>query len=112
MAHMLLLRPKELSGDNITNYFVMDHAISYLKEKSKIYDAYILLQPTSPFRTSSDILKAIFTYENGNLPTLASAKGPYQKRHKIIKEVSKMIIRRLLILGVIIPFIFIMLQYT
>ena len=84
------IRPKYLAGDEITNYDVMHHAINYLKsEFSKDYDAYILLQPTSPFRTSLDILSAINEFENGDCPTLASVKGPYFKRHKIIKEISK-----------------------
>ena len=77
------IRPKYLAGDEITNYDVMHHAINYLKsEFSKDYDAYILLQPTSPFRTSLDILSAINEFENGDCPTLVSVKGPYFKRIK------------------------------
>ena len=84
------IRPKHLAGDEITNYDVMHHAINYLESKfSKRYDAYILLQPTSPFRSSQDILNAINEFEKGDCPTLASVKGPYFKRHKIIKEVSE-----------------------
>lgn len=84
------IRPKYLAGDHITNYDVMRHAINYLEsEFSKDYDSYILLQPTSPFRSSEDILNAINEFEKGDCPTLASVKGPYFKRHNIVKEISK-----------------------
>ena len=83
------IRPKNLAGDNITNYDVMIHAINYLETKfSKDYDAYILLQPTSPFRSALDIVNSIKEFEKGDCPTLASVKGPFFKRHKIIKELS------------------------
>ena len=83
------IRPKYLAGDDITNYDVMSHAINYLETQfSKDYDAYILLQPTSPFRSALDIVNSIKEFEKGNCPTLASVKGPYFKRHHIIKEIS------------------------
>lgn len=84
------LRPSELGNDSITNYHVMEHAISYLKDKfNLVYDSYMLLQPTSPYRTPADIHKSILLfYKYPSIPTLASVTGPYKKRHPILKQTS------------------------
>jgi len=49
-------RPKELAEDTTRSIDVVTHAINTLKEK---YDDVILLQPTSPLRTTKDIDDAI-----------------------------------------------------
>jgi CMP-N,N'-diacetyllegionaminic acid synthase len=84
------LRPAELSTDGITNFHVMEHAASYLKTNYNLsYDSYILLQPTSPFRTAEDIRNSIRLFNNhASVPTLASVTGPYKKRHPILKQTS------------------------
>jgi len=54
------IRPGSLSGDNVLTYPVLEHAIKFLQENNQeTYDAILLLQPTSPFRTSRDIDNAI-----------------------------------------------------
>ncbi len=50
------VRPDALSGDHATSYDVVLHALQSLEEK---YDWVVLLQPTSPFRTTEDIDRAI-----------------------------------------------------
>ena len=50
------IRPDVLSGDHSTSYDVVMHALQTLEEN---YDWIVLLQPTSPFRTSEDIDSAI-----------------------------------------------------
>ena len=52
-----ILRPEELSEDSSRSIDVVNHALDYLKEDN--FDYVILLQPTSPLRTSHDIDKAI-----------------------------------------------------
>lgn len=49
-------RPKELSEDATRSIDVVTHALKSLEE---VYDYVILLQPTSPLRTSEDIDSAI-----------------------------------------------------
>ena len=60
-AEVPFMRPKELAKDNAKGIDVVLHAIDWLKENDnrKQYDLIILLQPTSPLRTTEDIDKAI-----------------------------------------------------
>ncbi|MGF7059795.1 cytidylyltransferase domain-containing protein [Brassicibacter mesophilus] len=53
------LRPEYLSTDTATTNDVIDYTINILKEIGKEYDYFMLLQPTSPLRTSKDIVDAI-----------------------------------------------------
>ena len=79
------LRPQHLSTDNITNVDVCKHALSWLKENYGYnYRNIILLQPTSPLRTSKDISGAIAAFESGKAPTLSSAFPLFQKKHPTI----------------------------
>lgn len=84
------LRPAELGTDTITNLHVMKHAVSYLAANYNLeYDSYILLQPTSPFRTEADIRNSLRQFNDyPSIPTLASVTGPYKKRHPILKQLS------------------------
>ncbi|QNI72327.1 N-acylneuraminate cytidylyltransferase [Synechococcus sp. NOUM97013] len=87
-AYSPFIRPKYLAEDNITNIDVIKHAINWYKETR---DAHIknivLLQPTSPFRTSHDIDKSIQIFCKNNSPTLASVTGPYKKRHPTLMKI-------------------------
>jgi CMP-N-acetylneuraminic acid synthetase len=54
------MRPPYLSNDTSTSIDVVKHAISFYKENlGKEFDYVLLLQPTSPLRTSEDIDAAI-----------------------------------------------------
>lgn len=52
-------RPETLSSDTSTSESVIIHAINHYKEKGIAYDYVLLLQPTSPLRTSENIKEAI-----------------------------------------------------
>ncbi len=52
-------RPDNLSQDTTTSLEVVKHALHYFKEKGELFDAVCLLQPTTPFRESELIDKAI-----------------------------------------------------
>lgn len=59
------MRPKELSGDDSAHIECIVHALDVLKEKDGYDPDYVLLlQPTSPFRTSKDIDRAIELAQN------------------------------------------------
>lgn len=53
------LRPKELATDTSGTYEVLLHAIDIYEKKGYKADTLIVLQPTSPFRTSLQIQEAI-----------------------------------------------------
>ena len=59
-AKVPFLRPKELANDNSSSFSVVKHAAEFFKAKFKIqYDAYMLLQPTTPFRDANLIDNSI-----------------------------------------------------
>lgn len=56
-------RPAKLADDNATQYDVINHALNFYAEKGILYDAVVLLQPTSPFRLPVHILEASELYK-------------------------------------------------
>ncbi len=55
-ADVPFVRPKELAEDKTPHLPVMQHALRFMEEKLKmIFDAVVILQPTSPLRTAADI---------------------------------------------------------
>lgn len=59
-AEVPFMRPTELSGDKMPHLPVMQHAITFMEDREKlIFDCVVILQPTSPFRTSEDIDQTI-----------------------------------------------------
>jgi len=49
------IRPKAISTDSSNAIEVIKHALNELEQDNIIYDYIVMLQPTSPFRTSYDI---------------------------------------------------------
>jgi len=83
------IRPESLSGDEIRNIETVNHALMFMEEKRGFqYDIVVLLQPTSPIRSSDHIDQAVRMLWNSKLPSLASVKGPYQKRDPILKRIN------------------------
>jgi N-acylneuraminate cytidylyltransferase/CMP-N,N'-diacetyllegionaminic acid synthase len=58
-AEVPFIRPKELAEDDTKGINVILHVINWIEKNNKKYDLIILLQPTSPLRTSEDIDNAI-----------------------------------------------------
>ncbi len=56
------MRPPELAADNSGSREVVLHAMHWADCQGISYDAVVLLQPTSPFRTAKDILDAQALY--------------------------------------------------
>lgn len=55
-------RPASLATDNATSTDVILHTIQYYEENNKAFDIIVLLQPTSPLKTSDHIQEAIDLY--------------------------------------------------
>jgi CMP-N,N'-diacetyllegionaminic acid synthase len=53
-------RPESLSGDRIADWDVLVHALQACEELDKVqYDIVVMLQPTSPMRTATQVLNCI-----------------------------------------------------
>ena len=58
------LRPAHLATDTATTNDVLVHAVKFFKEQGVEYKKLVLLQPTSPLRTSLDIKGAMELYRD------------------------------------------------
>lgn len=71
-AEVPFMRPAELAADKSKTIDCVIHAIGALHELGREYDLLILLQPTSPLRTSSDISNALDCFIGHGLLGLCS----------------------------------------
>lgn len=85
-AEVPFLRPAELATDEAKSIDVLRHAVQYYEENGQQYDYILLLQPTSPLRTATDIREAMkqFIYCGADsLQSVASARThPYLLRQR------------------------------
>lgn len=59
-AEVPFIRPHRISGDTTTSIEVVEHTVLFLRKELKLeHDILILLEPTSPLRTSKDIDEAL-----------------------------------------------------
>ena len=59
-AYVPFIRPKEFASDESSTYDVIQHALTYFKDKEqKQFDFIVLLEPTSPLREDDDISKML-----------------------------------------------------
>lgn len=56
------VRPAELASDTAGTYEVLLHAINYYEKQNRHYDIVLLLQTTSPFRTTEQVKEALALY--------------------------------------------------
>lgn len=66
------LRDLALAADETSSADVVKEVLDRLGEEVKQYRALVLLQPTSPLRTSTDICGALALYEARNAPAVVS----------------------------------------
>ena len=79
------LRPNELASDTAGTYEVLLHAISYYESKGYFPDTLILLQPTSPFRTSAHLKEALKLYHE-SIEMVVSVKETKANPYYILFE--------------------------
>ena len=60
------IRPAEFSQDDTRDYPVIRHALDFFEAQGKIFDIYVLLRPTSPFRPPGLIEKAVEILKNNS----------------------------------------------
>ncbi len=73
-ASVPFVRPEKISGDKAKTVDAVFHAVEFLKSQNEIYDSVVLLQATSPFRTTKEIDEAIELYYKENKSVVAISK--------------------------------------
>ena len=71
-ADQPFLRGEENSGDSSSSWDAVREVLTKYRERGKEFDICVLLQPTSPMRTSEDILVAYDLYFEKNADSLTS----------------------------------------
>ncbi len=71
-ASIPFLRPDELASDIASSADMIVYTIQRLKELGKVYDYFMLLQPTSPLRKASDIKNAVDLLTENKLDSVVS----------------------------------------
>lgn len=82
------LRPSKLATDTADTYEVLLHALDYFKKYNPEPNKIILLQPTSPLRTSHHIEEALKRY-NDNLDMVCSVKITNVSPYYLLKKEDK-----------------------
>jgi N-acylneuraminate cytidylyltransferase len=78
------IRPIGLAQDDTQTIDVVLHALSVLDEQ---FDAVMLLQPTSPFRTSDDIESALTLFDDtSSVISVAAVDGSHPARMKYVEH--------------------------
>lgn len=74
-AEVPFIRPKQFASDSSSNTEVVKHTLNFFKKKeSYIPDIILLLQPTSPFRTTKMIDDSIKLLKKSNATSVLSVK--------------------------------------
>jgi N-acylneuraminate cytidylyltransferase len=82
-------RPSYLASDNSSTIDVVKHALTYFDSKDKLFDALVLLQPTTPFRKKQDLKNMIKLWDD-QLDLLVSVKESYESPYfNLFEENSK-----------------------
>jgi len=79
------LRPEALATDKAGTYEVLLHTIDFIEKKDLSNETLVLLQPTSPFRTSKHISEALKLY-NQDIDMVASVKETSSNPYYVLKE--------------------------
>lgn len=87
------LRPVELALDSSSIIDAINHSLQWLANKGKTYDHVLLLQPTSPLRTTEHIQSAIDLYLASKTPskTLLSVYELASKFNWILRQESDLV---------------------
>ena len=73
-AEVPFLRPREMARDESPVMETISHALNMVEKEGSHIHAVVLLQPTSPFRTSTHIDEAIAIFESTNADTVTAVR--------------------------------------
>lgn len=88
-ARVPFMRPSELATDEAPTAPVITHALETLHDAGEAYDSFVLLQPTSPLRTATDIDEAYSLYNDSESDSVISVYPTYDTRWKYTPEGAK-----------------------
>lgn len=81
------IRPKELATDGPCHLAAITHAVDFAINQGLSFDLLCVLQPTSPFCSSANLLKGIVSLENYNEAVAAVAvKRPSESTFLVVPE--------------------------
>ena len=80
------IRPVELASDTATTHDVLLHALNFYKESGISVDTILLLQPTSPLRTSTHIRDALSIYNSKECDMVVSVKETKSNPYFVLYE--------------------------
>jgi len=76
------IRPKSISGDRVSDYEVLHHALNEVeKSDQKQYDIIVMLQPTSPLRNPKHVKDAIKRLVQGSYDSIWTVSHSDVKYH-------------------------------
>lgn len=78
-------RPAELATDEVGTYEVLLHAMKYAEQNGIRFDKVLLLQPTSPFRTQTNLEEAYLLYHE-ELEMVVSVKETKSNPYYVLFE--------------------------
>ena len=85
-AEIPFIRPSSLSEDNSTSIEVVYHAIEFMREKlGENFDLVVLLEPSSPLRTSEDLDLAIEKLVASPSARSLVSVGESESQHKTLQ---------------------------
>lgn len=71
-ADVPFVRPSDLATDKASSVDVVLHALAWLEERGEYYDTVVLLQPTTPLRSSEDIENSLKFFAEKQAPACVS----------------------------------------
>ena len=78
------MRPEELSGDRISDFQVLHHAVTAIEKlEGVIYDIIVMLQPTSPLRKLAHVTATISKLIDGNWDAVWTVSPTDLKYHPL-----------------------------
>jgi len=82
------IRPAELATDTAGTYEVLLHAVNYYEQQGKHYDVVMLLQNTSPFRTTEHVKEALRLYTPEVDMVVSVKESPANPYYNVFEEDS------------------------
>jgi CMP-N,N'-diacetyllegionaminic acid synthase len=80
------IRPASLAADNSSTYSVLRHTYQYYYDRGILYDAIILLQPTSPLRTETHLREAMNLFDKSIDMVVSVTESSFNPYYNLFEE--------------------------